>query len=97
MINDKYPHLLQLFSCYFHQDWFEEFDSPNMAVDEFVKSEAAESVNAAKLEIKSILNSEYSENEVSNILSELGCYYDPLVDYENINIWLEDVLGRLGS
>ena len=97
MINDKYPGLLQLLSCYFHQDWSDEFDSPSMAVDAFVKSEAVESVKAARLEIESILSSKYSENEVSNLLRELGCYYEPLVDYASIKKWLEDILERLSS
>ena len=95
MINDRYPTLLQLFSCYFHQDWAEEFDSPDMAIEAFVGAEPLSSINTAEKELKQIIDSGYSDADVLNLLDKLGCYYDPTVDYTSALSWLKDIRDRL--
>ena len=44
-----------------------------------------------------IIGAGYDEVELVNILCELGCYYDPLVDFDSVLLWLKDVNRRLGS
>ncbi|MBU2711908.1 contact-dependent growth inhibition system immunity protein [Zooshikella harenae] len=95
MMNDKYPVLTHLFSCYFHQDWPDEFDSPDMALDAFVDSETAEFVKIARDELKKIIDSGCSDNEILRLLNELGCYYEPTADYSSAVSWLKDINRKL--
>lgn len=94
---DKYPTLLQLFSCYFHQDWPEEFDSPSAALDAFIESESEEYKSLAHQEIVTIINNGYRDDEILDCLAELGCYYEPTADYSKPQDWLKSVEKKLGS
>ena len=95
MIDNKYPALRQLFSGYLHQDWSEEFGSPDMAIDAFAESEPTESIKKAMQELKIIIDSDYRDNEVLNLLNELGCYYEPTVDYTSVMSWIKDIKKKL--
>ena len=97
MKNNKYPALLQFFSCYFHQDWLDEFDSPELAVDSFIESESSESVEAASDELTVILDAGYGDDEMLRLLSELGCYYELKADYSSPSLWLKDIHHKLNS
>ena len=94
MIN-KYPGLFQFFGCYFHEDWSIDYASWEAAVDDFVQSEPAESIRAAQMELKQLLDSGYSESKVWDILFELGCYYNPTNNDTNVFNWLQDIRKRL--
>jgi hypothetical protein len=93
---DRFPHLTQFFSSYFHQDWPLEADTPSEVVNNYLSSEPPESIEAASQELSNLLEMPISEPELETfLLDELGCYYDPQSENQTIREWLESVQQSL--
>lgn len=90
-----YPNLEQFFSCYFHQDWTEEFDSPDDAIDAYLASENAETKLNAGNELKKLLDAFSDNQSLQQVLDSLGCYYDSSADSLEVNEWLKSVFSKL--
>jgi hypothetical protein len=87
--------LAQLLGSYIHQDWADEFESINRAVQAIMASEPPEMVAAGSREICELLAMETSEVRLAKIVTdELGCYYDPASAGETYREWLGDVLKQ---
>lgn len=95
MINERYPTLYQFFSGYFHQDWIDEFESPEIALDTYLNSEKQETKELARIELDTIIKSNLEEEELSNLLEDLGCFYDPRVDEVLTINWLRSIYAKL--
>ena len=88
----KFTALSQLFGCYFHQDWVDEFDDDLAALNAIIKSEPAEQIAIGLEEIEQILRVEYSEDDLRNIMTnKVGCYFDPT----SLNMTYVDWLSRV--
>ncbi len=85
----KYPTLYQFFSCYFHQDWIDEFESPEVAVEAYINSETQETKSLACIELDTIIKSNSDEEELGRLLEKLGCFYDPHAEDLLIANWLK--------
>ena len=95
MIN-QFPHLTQFFSCYFHQDWPLEADTPSDVVNNYRSSEPPESIEAASQELSKLLEMLIAPADLEAfILDELGCYYDPISDNQTVREWLKSVQKSL--
>lgn len=93
---DRFPHLTQFFSSYFHQDWPLEADAPSQVVNNYLNSEPPESIEAASQELGQLLEMPISELDLETfILDELGCYYDPQSENQTVREWLESVQQSL--
>lgn len=93
---DRFPHLSQFFSSYFHQDWPLEADTPSEVVNNYLSSEPPESIEAASQELSKLLEMPISEPELETfLLDELGCYYDPQSENQTVREWLESVQQSL--
>ena len=97
MIN-QFPHLTQFFSCYFHQDWPLEADTPSDVVNNYRSSEPPESIEAASQELSKLLEMPIALADLETfILDELGCYYDPTSENQTVREWLESVQKSLNN
>ena len=97
MIN-QFPHLTQFFSCYFHQDWPLEADTPSDVVNNYRSSEPPESIEAASQELSKLLEMPIAPADLETfILDELGCYYDPTSENPTVREWLESVQKSLNN
>lgn len=73
-----YPKLKYLFSAYFHQDWKLVYDwqgekpSFQAVVHDFKKSNPKETVVKAIQELEQLLKQDLAENDLREILSQLG-------------------------
>ena len=81
----RYTNLSQFFGSYFHQDWVEEFDCPNEALENAINSEPREFIEKVFNEFKEL---NLSETGRENMLIELDCYYAPESDGISVSDWL---------
>lgn len=95
MIN-RFPHLTQFFSSYFHQDWLLESESAGDVVKNYCNTAPPESIEAVSAELKQLLEMPIAEPDLETfVLEELGCYYDPSSDDLTVREWLESVQKSL--
>ena len=90
-----YPNLEQLFSCYFHQDWTEEFNNSDDAINTYLASSNEETKLDAIDELRRLMDACGDNKSLQQALDLLGCYYDSLADNMQPNEWLKLVLGKL--
>jgi hypothetical protein len=92
MNSTKLKALGQLLGCYFHQDWLEEFDSDQAALESIVKIEPQPQIAAGLEDVNYLLSASLSENDLREILtSEVGCYFDPGSEGMTYTDWLRRV------
>lgn len=95
MITQTYPALSQFLGAYLHQDWPEEFSTPEAAVEAFHRREPADSVRAVCAELEQAIYEAQQSTDPSRLLSDLGCYYDPRADGRSVPEWLAHVRTEL--
>lgn len=81
--------LTHLLGCYFHQDWPDEFNDDNAALNAMIKSEPKERIAEGVTEIDLLLGAGLNEDELRAILiDQVGCYFDPASEGLNYTQWL---------
>jgi hypothetical protein len=89
MTYDKLDALGQLLGCYFHQDWLDEFESDEVAIQSIVDAEPQEQIRAGIEEIDLLLAASLSESELRVLLTErMGCYFEPVSKGITYDQWL---------
>lgn len=91
-MSEKIETLGHIFGCYLHQDWPDEFDTDDSALQAIIENETADKIQAGLVEIDMLLAAHLSENELRDILiNKAGCYFEP----ESLGIsykqWLKKV------
>jgi hypothetical protein len=82
--------LAQLFGCYFHQDWADEFDSDEAAFQAITASESKEQLLAGVREIDALLAASLPESELRSLMTgPAGCYFDPGLEGLTYQQWLK--------
>ncbi|NMP31718.1 hypothetical protein HII17_09100 [Thalassotalea sp. M1531] len=84
----KFGNLSQFFGGYFHQDFMEEFGSPENAFNAFLSNSSKDLIKHTHKELDSFLALELSESELAESLGSLYCDYLPSSDNLTINEWL---------
>jgi hypothetical protein len=97
MITQNYPALSQFLGAYLHQDWPEEFSTPEAAVEAFRRREPADSVRAVCAELEQATRDAQQSADPSRLLSELGCYYNPQADGRSVSEWFTQVRKALSA
>lgn len=90
IVEPAYPALESLFGAWLHQDWEPEFGTVENALEEFVDSESEEDAQAALTEARRL--AEEDEEELPELLKELGCCVDPEALGMTSKQFLEDVV-----
>jgi contact-dependent growth inhibition (CDI) system CdiI-like immunity protein len=91
-----YPALTQLLAGYYHQDWREDHDSPDAALEAFVRDASAETVAAAATEIDRLLSAGYDDTALSQLLVDgFDCNYVAETDGLTSAAWLAEVRDSL--
>jgi len=94
MMHEKIENLAQLLGGYFHQDWPDEFDSDETALQAIIDSETTDQIRAGVEEIERLLADTRSEIELRDFLiNEVGCYFDPESQGISYEQWLKKVRG----
>ncbi|WP_139381089.1 contact-dependent growth inhibition system immunity protein [Pseudomonas ogarae] len=97
-MKNNYPELFQFFGCYFHQDWMCESSEPDGVIRSFVSESVPQSIEAVKKEIASLLNMNFSEEELRGFLmDDMPCNYCYWLDWESADAWLSHILEILSS
>ncbi|MBX9582738.1 MAG: hypothetical protein K2X87_20730 [Gemmataceae bacterium] len=97
MITQTYPTLSQFLGAYLHQDWPEEFSTPEAAIEAFRRREPADSVRAIRAELEQVIHEAQQSSDPSRLLYDLGCYYDPRADGRSVSDWLAHVRKVLSA
>ncbi len=73
-MSNNYPALQQLFGSYFHQDWSQEFATPEAAAQAFINGSDAKTVRQALEELDLFIRNTPLDG-LATQLSHLGSYY----------------------
>jgi phenylalanyl-tRNA synthetase beta subunit len=93
-----FPALYQLLAGYFHQDWRDEFASPEAAVRSFAAEAPPAAVDAAVAELDRLLGWELDEAALTRLLWDgFGCDYVPQSDETAPSRWLATVRAALAA
>ncbi|MDX2369070.1 MAG: contact-dependent growth inhibition system immunity protein [Colwellia sp.] len=84
----KFSTLSQFFGCYFHQDFIEEFGSPEVAFNVFLSDSSKDFIKLTSEELGYLISLKLSETKLSELLDKLSCDYLPTSDNLTINEWL---------
>ncbi len=94
-MTSELPTLGNFLGAYFHQDWMLDHDSPEAVVDDYVRSESEATVARLRDELDALLARAPEEAELSALLHDCGCEYDPARDGVGYRDWLRSVRERL--
>lgn len=94
-MKNLYPNLHQFFGGYFHQDCFAESATAVDVVKSYQGEASLEEIDATVKELHSLLTATAAEDELANIVSYLGSYYDPSVDGLDYRQWLMQICTLL--
>ena len=97
MITQTYPALSQFLGAYLHQDWPEEFSTPEAAIETFCRREPADVVRTVCAELDQVIRESQQSTNPSRLLFDLGCYYDPLADGRTVSDWFAQVRKVLST
>lgn len=96
MMYENVEALGQLLGCYFHQDWPDEFDGDESALQAIIATESREQIQAGIIEIEMLLALGLSEDQLKEILvNKVGCYFDPESQGATYAQWLRKVREKL--
>lgn len=89
------PALYDLMGGYFHQDW-DTYGTEDEVVDQFMNDQHTLRQQLVP-EIERVLATMSSEEELSRLVTELGCEYRPHPRYGSHRAWLEAIAVRARS
>lgn len=95
-VRDEYPALWQFLGAYLHQDWREEYLSPEAAFRDFLEGESALAVETAA-ELTAVLASDRDEDALKTFVLEGGSFYLPSNDGIATSTWLAGLLSMCPS
>ncbi|PYP84648.1 MAG: hypothetical protein DMG65_22200 [Candidatus Angelobacter sp. Gp1-AA117] len=93
----NYNDLVPLFAGFFHQDWRDEFNNTEEALQAFVNDALPEELTGASTALQKLIQSNMSEEELGELMLDLGCFYNPTPTGKSYKQWLSDIAGRLAS
>ena len=86
-----YPNLYELFAGYFHQDWPEDSPTATGIIERYLGESSDEDVGKALKELHELLSNVTDDEELANIVNQLGSYYNPQADGITHREWLMQV------
>lgn len=91
--------LEQFFSCYFHQDCFEENEDPKHILQMFIEStpETSALSDLAQSLSEMLVRFPSDEDLGQALLDDFGCYYDPKCDYGRNEDWIRNLIDTLNQ
>jgi len=96
MSEEQYRNLRHLLGGYLHQDWHNEFSSPDDAIAAFKAREPQKSIERACNELQKIIPQLAQMPDPERFLCDvLWCYYYPKADGLTVADWLEQVRKKL--
>jgi CdiI immunity protein len=88
----EFPALYQFFGGYFHEDWREDHDTPDVAVRAFLAEAPPEAVDAARAELDRLLASGFDDAALTRLLAGgFASDYVPATDGVTTSDWLSHV------
>ncbi len=99
----KFSDLYQFFGGYFYQGWANDYRweaaKPNFSavVRHFKAVNPPATVNLVRNQLEDLLAVDFDEDELHNILSELGSNFYPPAEGVNYRQWLESILEILAE
>ncbi|GAB1263114.1 contact-dependent growth inhibition system immunity protein [Aurantivibrio plasticivorans] len=96
MNTEKYCELKYFLSCWFNQDFYRDYGSPENAIADFVSSEDNSKLGEIATEIEQLI-SEKDELELRGYLIELGSYYAPWLNEPSFSSskWLKEISNTI--
>ena len=96
MSEQEYRHLRTLLGGYLHQDWPDEFSTPDEAIAAFKESHPSEAVERVCKELDEVIPLVEQMQDPERFLCDvLWCYYCPEADGLTVANWLIHVREKL--
>lgn len=89
-MKNKYPGLVWLGS-YLNQDFMYEFGSADNAILAYKKDSASEGIEKSKKELHEIIQANYDEKMLEELLNQLGSCYYYQSEWKSAKDWLHHV------
>lgn len=86
------PALWLFMGGYLHQDWREEYNSTEVAFEDFLRSEPHDALRVSD-ELRRVLDSDLDESALGDLLQQLGSFYLPEADGLTTREWLVRLLN----
>ena len=90
MLEQQYPALWQFFGAYLHQDWREDYESPSVALRDFVSGSPDLAVDVPQ-ELERLLASTTDDSVLEEALANLGSFFVPSRSGQNPRDWLRSL------
>jgi hypothetical protein len=77
---EDFSYLSHFFSCYFHEDWTEEYKNVEMAIESYVDDEGSSEANHVLHDLDRFLSLNLADTEIRALMSKEFCcnyYIDP--------------------
>src|SRR5687767_724097 len=85
------PALWLFAGAYLHQDWRDDYDSTELAFQDFLLSEPRHALQIAA-ELRTVLDSDLDEPALRDLLRQAGSFYLPEADGLTVREWLWSLL-----
>ncbi|WP_104105465.1 contact-dependent growth inhibition system immunity protein [Nocardioides sp. 616] len=91
MLEDRYPALWHFLGAYLHQDWRDQYSSPQEALLDLLDGDPEEA--PALIDEIDDLTTSASTEELDDLIVELGSFYRPSRDGRDAREWLNELRG----
>ena len=97
----RWPQLDQLIGCYFHEDFIDDYGSPEGAIDAMLDGFGAQSLRQGLRELEEFIEfardylRKHPEEEEDVVLDMFGCPYNTYADGLTPLQWLEHLRKRI--
>jgi hypothetical protein len=97
MNTKNFPNLVQFLGGYFHQDFIDDYGTPDNAIKAFLSENSPETVQAVCRELDEVIPLvEQMDNPNDFLYRVIGCFYYPQADGFTVVEWLRHVRQQLG-
>ena len=90
-LHDQLPAFWLFMGAYLHQDWREDYDSTEVAFQDFLQSEPHDALRVPD-ELRTVLESDVDDSALRELLNQAGSFYLPEADGLTTREWLTRLL-----
>ncbi len=98
---ENFPYLSHFFSCYFHEDWTDEYENEEKAIEGYVDDDGTDEASHVLYELDQFMSLNLPDTEIRKLMrKEFGCsyYVDPahgsMADWLH---WVRDTLAKYAA
>jgi len=97
-LRDEYPLLAQLLRSYFHEDWYQEYVTPEAALQDFKRGVSQRGLDQTVKQLRDLLDRNLSESQLERALThDFSSSFVPSLGGQSNVEWMRQTLRVLES